>query len=83
MGVRIIKFRQGWNRRRTLELIIQLVGLIGLILVLVSFVSRNFSSLQWIVGLSLLAIAFACESALFTEKGKKKRQRARKGRSTQ
>jgi predicted outer membrane lipoprotein len=63
-------------------LIFQLVGLIGLILVLVSFISKNFFTIQWILGLTLLAVAFACESALLVEKGMKKRKRARKGRST-
>jgi uncharacterized membrane protein HdeD (DUF308 family) len=73
-----IKLRQGWNRLRTLRLIIQLMGLIGLILALVSFDSSNVFSLPWLVGLSLLAIAFAWESALLTMR---KRKRAREVRS--
>lgn len=72
-----MKLRQLWHRRTTLQRIIQLVGLIGLILALVSFFSKDYFTHIGLVGLLLLAIAFAEESALLTMK---RRQRAKKGR---
>jgi len=83
-GIRI-KLGQRWNRRRTLELIILLVSLIGIILFFCGLIGIIFLPFQSAVSLTLLAIAFACESALLMEKGKDKKLKgeARKGLCTQ